>query len=682
MKKIILAASGICFFIAACNNQPKEEATQAEKQYKGVETANMDPTVSPCIDFYQYANGAWLTNNPIPETESRWGSFHEVRDRNNDILKKILEDATNNADAAQGSNTQKIGDFYFCAMDSAKLNADGITPLRNEFDIIANIKNTDDLITAIAHYHSQGIWPLFKIDIDQDAKQSTQYTTYFGQGGLGLPDRDYYLRDDAKSTQIRVDYNTLVTKMFELLGELPEDASENAKTVIEIETQLAKASMTRVETRDIENIYNKRTAEEFKTATPNINWNAYFDKTGINISEMVVNQPLFFEEINTMVNSTTLNDWKTYLNWYLINSTANKLSSDFENQSFWFYSTILRGIPKIQPRWKRVLKAANSSLGQIIGQEFVRTAFSEESKQRVNEMVDNLFAEFGDRIKTLDWMSEETQKQAQKKLSTVTRKMGYPDKWLDYSSLEINRDSYVTNWLQCNKFEFKRQVNKLGQPIDENEWHMPPQTVNAYYNPLMNEIAFPAGILQPPFFNPEADDAVNYGSMGAVIGHEFTHGFDDQGSKFDSEGNVNNWWTDQDKENFMEKAQLIVEQFNNYEALDSLFVNGQLTLGENIADLGGVSISFAAYQRSLEGKEQQAIDGFTPEQRFFIAYGQVWKNNYRPEALRQLVLTNPHSPSHFRVIGPLSNFPAFHEAFGCSEGEPMVRADSTRAKIW
>lgn len=678
MKKTSLVY--LLFFAAVLFsfNPDKTKTKQA-----GIDVSAIDKSVAPCEDFYQYVNGTWLKNNPVPETETRWGSFNIVRDKNNALLHELLVKAMSTKQAAKGTNTQKLGDFFYCAMDSVKLNKEGFTPLSSELKKIQAAESTDDLLKIIAHHHKIGVGCLFGSGVDQDAKQNDRYAVYLGQGGLGLPDRDFYLMDDPRSSQLRTEYTGHLAKIFTLSGTEEKNSASAAGVVMNFETRLAKASMTNVELRYPEPQYNKMTYDSIKKLYPEIHWDVYFNSIGLtNLSEVIVTQPLFFKEVNAMMKEISLQDWKMYLHWHLVHAAASKLSADFENENFRFYGTLLTGQRKLKPRWERALNTINNSMGELLGQEYVKIAFSEESKRRVNEMVDNLLAAFEVRIKNLDWMSEATKKQALVKLSKVTRKMGYPDVWRDYTALNIERDSYVMNFFRGNEFEFNRIIARLGKPIDKKEWMMPPQTVNAYYNPLMNEIVFPAGILQPPFFNPEADDAVNYGSMGAVIGHELTHGFDDQGNQFDADGNLKNWWTEDDNKNFHAKAEKVVNQFNAYEALDSLYVNGKLTLGENIADLGGISISYDAYQKSLAGKERITIDGFTPEQRFFISYGQVWKSNSRPEATRQLVLTNPHSPEKFRVLGPLSNCPEFHKAFGCSGGNAMIRPEELKAKIW
>ncbi|HEX8516034.1 MAG TPA: M13 family metallopeptidase [Bacteroidia bacterium] len=668
--------------LASCGDAKKEETAAVKNT--GIDVSNIDSTVRPVDDFYQFVNGRWMKNNPIPETESRWGSFSELEVTNKNKLRTILEEAAADKNAKPGSNIQKIGDFYSVAMDSVKLNKDGISPLKEEFERIENIKNTDDLIRTVAHFHMIGAGPMFSGYIGQDPKISTEYVTQIFQGGISLPDRDYYTNSDERTVGIQKAYLAHVTKMFELLGDKPEAAAKAAKTVFDIEKGMAKVSMTKVELRDPEKQYNKKTSKELAELTPNLNWNVYFTELGMkDVSTVVVGQPEFYKALNSSLKSVPLNDWKTYMRWNLIDAMSSKLSDDLVNEHFNFYGKTLFGIPALKPRWKRSLEAVDASLGDALGQIFVERHFTETSKKRVSEMVDNLIAAYRVRIDSRDWMSAETKKAANLKLDKVIRKIGYPDKWKDYSTLDINRDSYVQNFMRASKYEFNEMTSKLGKPIDKTEWGMTPPTINAYYNPSMNEIVFPAGIMQPIFFNPDADDAVNYGIMGAVIGHELTHGFDDEGSQFDADGNLKNWWTEQDKANFKKKTDMVVKQFNDYIAIDSMHVNGELTLGENIADLGGLTISYYAFKKSLEGKPApEKIDGFTAEQRFFLAWAQGWRGNMRPEFLRNLVQTNPHSPGNFRGNGPLTNMQEFYDAFGVKEGDKMYRPKAERAEIW
>lgn len=658
--------------------------TDPDIKQPGIDTNNFDKSVSPNENFYLFVNGNWAKNNPIPASESSWGSFREIASANQTKLKVILDEAAANKTAVQGSNTQKIGDFYSMAMDSVKLNKEGAKPLASEFALINKVATTKDLLTVIAHLNEIGVYPIFNPGIDQDLKKSTEYITYLSQGGIGLPDRDYYTNTDERTLKIQTAYKKHIANIFKLLGDKPETLDKTANAIFDIETSLAKVSMTKVEQRNYEKQYNKMSLAGLTTLTPAVDWNTYFNLVGVKgIDSVIVTQPDFFKEVNKMLPTVSINDWKTYLRWNLINSTASKLSDDFVKEHFNFYGTTLVGTPSLKPRWKRSLEATDASLGEALGELFVKKYFTEASKKRVSEMVENLIAAYRVRIESRDWMSPETKKQAYAKLDKVIKKFGYPDKFKDYSTLAIKRDSYVQNYLRANTFAFNEVINKLGKPIDKTKWEMTPPTVNAYYNPAINEIVFPAGIMQPVFFNPDADDAVNYGSMGAIIGHELTHGFDDQGAGFDADGNLKNWWTTEDLANFKTKTNVLVKQFNDYVAIDDMHVKGELTLGENIADLGGLTIAYYALQKSLEGKPVPAkIDGYTPEQRFFIAWTQGWRINMRPEFLKNMVQTNPHSPGIFRGNGPLSNMQEFYDAFNVKEGDKMYRPKSERAEIW
>ena len=684
MKNILKISAFVSIAaLASCGGDSKKEET-SNVSNTGIDTKNIDSTAKPVDDFYQFVNGNWMKNNPVPESESRWGSFNELSDKNQAKLKTILEEAAADKAATAGSNKQKIGDFYSVANDSVKLNADGIAPLKDEFAAIENVKTNDDFVKAVAHLHAIGVGSVFGGYIGQDPKVSTEIITQLGQGGISLPDRDYYTNTDERTLGIQKAYIKHITNMFVLLGDKPEVAEKNAKVVFGIETNLAKASMTKIEMRDPEKQYNKKTVKELAELTPNFNWTMYFDANEIKgFTNVIVAQPDFFKAVNTAIKSVSINDWKTYLRWGLIDQTASKLSDNIVNEHFDFYGKTLLGIPALKPRWKRSLEATDASLGDALGQIFVEKHFTQESKDRVAEMVKNLIAAYRVRIASREWMSEETKKAANLKLDKVMLKLGYPDKWKDYSSLEIKRDSYVQNFLRANVYGFKQMVNKLGKPVDRTEWGMTPPTINAYYNPSMNEIVFPAGIMQPIFFNPDADDAVNYGAMGAIIGHELTHGFDDEGAQFDADGNLKNWWTEADKANFKKKTDMLVSQFNSYIAIDSMHVRGELTLGENIADLGGLTISYYAFKKSLEGKPApEKIDGYTAEQRYFMAWAQGWRGNMRPEYLKNMVQTNPHSPGNFRGNGPLSNMQEFYDAFGVKEGDKMYRPKAERAEIW
>jgi putative endopeptidase len=650
----------------------------------GIDIRNMDQTVKPTDDFYLFVNGNWIKNNPIPESESSWGSFKELHEKNTQRLRAILKEASADKSAQPGSNTQKIRDFYNTAMDSVKLNKERAAPLNAEFERISKIATTTDLMKEVAHLHTIGIQPMFVVFVDQDQKVSTEYITQLYQGGLGLPDRDYYTNNDDRTLGIQKAYLEHVENMFKLLGDKSAEAKKNAKTVFDIETNLAKASMTQIELRDPQSQYNKKTVQELNALAPELKMDVYFD--GINvkgISNVIVGQPKFFEELNKEMKTVSIADWKTYLRWNVIGQTANQLSDDFVNETFKFYGHTLVGIPALKARWKRALEAIDGGLGDALGQLFVKKYFTEDSKRRVNEMVDNLVAAYRIRINSREWMSDETKKQAQLKLDKIIRKLGYPDKWKDYSTLDIKTESYVGNVLRANNYAFQEMVNRLGKPVDKQLWGMTAPTINAYYNPTINEIVFPAGIMQPIFFNPDADDAVNYGSMGAVIGHELTHGFDDQGAQYDAEGNLKNWWTKEDLERFKAKTDLLVKQFDNYVAIEDVHVKGALTLGENIADLGGLTIAYYAYKKSLEGKPVlPKVDGFTAEQRFFISWAQSWRVNMRPAFLKNMIQTNPHSPGNFRANAAPSNMQEFYDAFGVKPGDKMYRSKEERAEIW
>ncbi len=650
----------------------------------GLDPANMDTKVDPNVDFYHYANGNWLKNNPIPGDYSRWGSFEQLAEENYKVLHEILENAANDKNAPEGSSVRKIGDFFYSGMDTVRINKAGVAPLAEDFQRINKIKNLSDFQNTVAYFHVIGVSNLFEFFADQDAKNSTMVIAQLYQGGLGLPDRDYYTNDDERSKEIRAEYVKHVTKMFELLGDDAASAEAYANTVMAIETRLAKASKTRLELRDPEGQYHKMTVSDLQKLTPDFNWTAYFTNIGLkDPGDIIVGQPDFFKEMGNMQKEVSLDNWKTYLRWHLIHNTANFLSSDFVNESFRFYGTFLSGRPRMQDRWKRVLRATNGSLGEALSQLYVAKVFPPEAKERAYHIVMNLKDALRERIKNLTWMSDETKQRALEKLDAFGVKIGYPDKWIDYSDVEISRDNYLQNVKNATVAAFDRDLKKIGEPVDRKEWHMLAQTVNAYYNPLMNEIVFPAAILQPPFFSKDADDAVNYGAMGAVIGHEMTHGFDDQGRKYSADGNLKDWWTQADAEKFNARAKMLAEQYDGYVVVDSAHVDGALTQGENIADLGGLTIAYTALQKALkENGNPGKIDGFTPAQRFFLSWAQIWRNNIRDKELLLRLKTDVHSPGSVRVNGPMANMPAFQQAFEGKPGSPMVRPDSLRIVIW
>ena len=649
----------------------------------GITIANIDPSVKPCEDFFHYASGNWLKNNPIPAAESRWGSFNELADRNNATLRTILSDAAKNAPkAAKGSNAQKVGDFYASAMDSAAIEAAGLKYLQPHLSRIAAIKDLGEMQRFLADPRAQAGSVWFNSGVGQDEKISTQYAVQFYQGGLSLPDRDYYLKDDARSKAIRAAYQAYQVNTFKMLGDDQATAERNAAAVTRIETRLAKASKSRVDLRDPYANYNKMTLAQADAAYPNLALPLTLKTNGLGAAkEIIVGQPEFLKEVSTMLKEEPIADQKQYLRFHLVTSLVPALPKAFGDESFRFAQT-LTGAKKQQPRWKRMLASTDRALGEAFGQIYVEKAFSPAAKARAKEMIENLRVAYADRIRTTDWMSEGTKKEALTKLNAFVVKIGYPDKWKDYSKLSISRDSYLNNLLAARVWANQDEISKFGKPIDRNEWGMTPPTVNAYYNPPMNEIVFPAGILQPPFYDPKADDAVNYGGIGAVIGHEMTHGFDDQGRQYDSKGNLRDWWTKEDADKFNAKAAVVGKQYDAFMPLDSVHVNGKLTMGENLADLGGLTIAYAAFMKTPQAKAGQLIDGFTPQQRFFLGYAQIWRNNSRPEALRQQVQTDPHSPAQFRTNGPLMNMPEFFQAFGCQDGNKMMRPSADRSKIW
>ena len=647
----------------------------------GFDTANLDKTCKPCDDFYRFAMGGWMNSNPIPPEYPSWGTFAQLADKNQQNLKQILEAAAA-AQAAPGSNEQKIGDFYASCMDTTAIDSAGIKPLEPDLGRIAAIKNLADLQAEAERLHSRRIGALFRFGSNQDAKDSTRVIGGAFQGGLGLPEREYYLKSDDKSKQLREAYTKHVAKMFELLGDPADQSDAQAAVILKIETVLATASMKNTDLRDPDKTYHKMTLATLKTLTPNFSWEAYFRSAGLpELKEINVGQPDFFKALDAQLAATPIDDWKIYLRWHLVHSAAPGLPEKFVAEDFDFNGKTLTGAKEIQPRWKRCVQATDRSLGEALGQVYVQKHFPPEAKARAREMVRNLIAALHDDLQTLPWMGPDTRAQATAKLQAFGVKIGYTDKWRDYSALKIDRRSYAENQMRSAEFDVARVLEKIGKPVDRTEWGMTPPTVNAYNSSSMNEIVFPAGIMQPPFYDPKADDAVNYGGIGAVIGHEITHGFDDHGSKFDLNGNLKDWWSADDLKNFKERAACVSDQFDGYVVDGDLHENGKLVLGESIADLGGLAIAYAAYEKSLVGKPRPSDkDGFTPEQRLFLGWAQVWGANQRIEYARLMANTNPHPLSKFRANGPLSNMAEFAKAFGCKKGEPMVREQT--CKIW
>lgn len=647
----------------------------------GLNLAHIDSSVSPKNDIYRFANGKWLATQQIPASDGSWGSFNEINERNVANLKSLLQTVAKETQAKPGSNIQKLRDFYNTGLDSIKIEKLGLTPIKADLSAIDAIKTADDIVIVSAMLNKKGVGGMLGFYIYSDFKNSNENTCYLAQSGMGLPDKDFYFEPAYEG--IKKEYEQHVKRMFECVGDQTKSAESNAKIVMKIETELAKNSMNAVEQRDPQKQYNPFSIEELKKVTSQVNWDMYFKTIGISTPTLiVVNQPKFYEGLNPLMKSITVNEWKVFLKWKLLAESAPYLSSKFVNESFKFNGSVLAGKKQMKPRYKRVQAATDEALGEALGQLYVEKYFNYDSKVRVNVMVDNLIAAYRDRIDSRDWMSAETKAAAHKKLDKTIKKLGFPDTWIDYNALTIGTESYWKNVSNGKAFQYQRMLNKIGKPVDRMEWGMTPPTVNAYYNPTSNEIAFPAGIMQVPFFDPKADDAFNYGVMGSIIGHELTHGFDDQGSQFDADGNLKMWWTETDYKNFTDKTKLIIEQFNNYVAIDSTRVNGELTQGENIADLGGITMAYYAYKKSLNGKPSPVIDGFTGEQRFFLSWAQGWKVLMRDAYLKQMIATNPHSPGNFRAVGPLSNMPEFYEAFGVKEGDGMYRPSDKRVNIW
>jgi putative endopeptidase len=652
-----------------------------KKKKKFIDPVNMDLTVRPGDNFYLYANGAWVKNNPVPPSKTRWGSFDELREESLRRLRVLLDEAA--ANASKDAQSQKIGDFYTSGMDSAALEGLGYQPIQADLDRIAGLSSLDGMFDEMAYERVHGISSgLLGFGIGPDRKNVSQYIPQVGQGGTTLPDRDYYLKNDARSTGIRVAYAKHLNNMFRLIGRTDAEAARAADAVQRIEKALAKAQLSRVELRDPYKTYNKFAWKDLSATTPAIDWKALAEKMQVrNADSLVVTNPAFLKSVDLLLTAVSLDDWKAYMQWNLLRSSAPFLSNAFVQESFTF-NKVLTGQKEQTPRWQRVSGLIDGNLGDLLGQLYVAKHFSAAAKQRMQELVNNLQQTFGERIKRVDWMSEETKQKAQEKLSAFLKKIGYPDKWKDYSSITIKKNDLLGNVRSCNVYAFSENVSQLGKPVDKTKWTMTPPTINAYYNPSNNEIVFPAGILQFPFFDFDADDAINYGGIGAVIGHEMTHGFDDQGRQFAADGNLKDWWTKADADKFKTRADEVVAQYNGFTVLDTMHLNGRLTLGENLADLGGLSIAYEAFTKTAQFKEGKKIDGFTPAQRFFLNWAQVWRSNTLPETSAQLVLTDPHSPGMYRANAPLTNLDAWYEAFDVKEGDKMYKPADKRTRIW
>jgi predicted metalloendopeptidase len=657
-------------------------ADTAVAQPKSFDLGAMDRTADPCEDFYQFACGNWRKNNPIPSDQSRWGRFNELAEYNRQILHQILEKASAN-DPKRSPVMQKVGDMYESCMDESAVNARGAKPLSPELKRIAAIRTKDQLIDTIAYLQSIGVPALFGFGAQPDLHNASTQVANVAQGGLGLPDRDYYLAQDPKSQETREKYVEHVTNMLVLLGDKPEAAKSEAQAVLALETKLAEATMERVKMRDPKNRDHKMTVKELSGIAPNFQFARFFTDTGApSFSEINVVPPDFFQKTNALIDSVSLADWKTYLRWHAVRAAAPLLSQAFVEENFSFQGKYLNGAKEIQARWKRCVQLTDGSLGEALGQPYVQETFGADGKQRMLRMVNALEAALGDDIREIDWMTPETKKQAEAKLQAISNKIGYPDQWRDYSTVVIKRGDLLGDAQRARAFEVKRNLSKIGQPLDKKEWGMTPPTVNAYYNPPQNNINFPAGILQPPFFDKNVDDAVNFGGIGVVIGHELTHGFDDQGSKYNGDGNFTNWWTDADRQEFEKRTTCVADEYHSFIAVDDLHLDGRLTLGENTADNGGIHIALMAMHKAAQqdASINQTKEGFTADQRFFIGFAQVWCENHTPESARLLAKTDPHSPGQYRVIGTVQNDTDFAKAFNCKPGSKMISANACH--VW
>jgi len=664
---------------------------------KFIDPANMDLTVKPGDNFYLYANGAWVKKTPIPASKTRWGSFDALAEESSQALKGLLEEAARdpkgNTDAEdykrKGAQStldlmKRVGDYYASSMDSVAIEKLGYKPIKPYLDAITALSSKAQVLKYANSLRAQSISsPFYRIGVGQDAKDVTKYIIGIGQGGTTLPDRDYYLKTDARSQKIREDYIAYITKLFSLTGETNVNAMAKAVTIMQLETAMAQAQMSRVEMRDPNKLYNKFSIDGLTAKTPNLNWATILPELGYKVKQDSVNvsTPKFMVFLDSLLNRVSLDDWKTYLKWGVLKDAAPFLSSAFVDANF-AYNQSLNGQKEQTPRWQRMSGLIDRQLGDLLGQLYVDRYFNQAAKARMLELVNNLQSTFSSRIKKLDWMSEVTKQRALGKLNAFVKKIGFPDKWKNYEGIEIKRNDFYGNLQRCSQWQYNDNVSRLGKPIDKTEWGMTPPTVNAYYSPQKNEIVFPAGILRFPFFDFEADDAINYGGIGAVIGHEMTHGFDDQGRQFDADGNLQDWWTKTDADEFKKRADEVVQQYNGYTVLDTLHVNGKLTLGENLADLGGLNIAYEAFKNTKQGQSSEKIDGFTPDQRFFLNWAQVWRSNILPEAAAQRIVTDSHSPGMHRANGPLTNIDAFYKAFDVKFGDKMYKAPEQRTKIW
>lgn len=681
MKKLLLTCACAAFLAACDQGGVSEQVAEPVALASGIDATGFDTNVRPQDDFFQYVNGGWIANTEIPPDQIRWGSFNILRDEADAAQRAIIEELGARTDLVAGSEEQKIGDLYASLMDEEHINALGAEPLAPYFAAIDAIGSSSELVQYWAEMRKFGIGMPFLMFVNGDSADSTKYAVYLTQSGLGLPNRNYYLQDNEKFNQVRAAYPGYIAQLLELAGF--DNAADRAAAIYDLEMKIATAHWTPEDNRDATKTNNRYAVADLESVSGAVDWGAFLAAADIaDSADLFVRQPSYIEKLGGIIDETPLEVWKDYMRFHLIDSAADWLSQPFFDANFEFFGKLVNGQQEPRPRWKRSVGAVNGSIGEAVGKVYVARHFPPEAKARMQDLVGNLLEAFRVSIDGLDWMSEETKAKAQEKRGKFMTKIGYTDKWKDYSDLEISRDDALGNLARAARWDYQQDIDKLGGPVDRTEWFMTPQTVNAYHNPRMNEIVFPAAILQPPFFNMEADDAVNYGAIGAVIGHEIGHAFDDQGRKTDSDGNLNDWWTSEDATAFEAKAAALVGQYNGFEVLPDLFVNGQLTLGENIGDLTGVYIGYLAYQMSLDGKEAPVIDGLTGDQRFFMGYGQIWRAKAREEFLYRQVATDPHSPSPFRGNGPLRNFEAFYKAFDVHEGDGMWLPPEERVQIW
>ncbi|WP_372628102.1 M13 family metallopeptidase [Arsukibacterium sp.] len=689
MNKVSALALGVALSLglAACSSKPlvtditQPQAEQAAPVLSsGINPANMDSSVAPQQDFFRYVNGNWLTSTDIPADKARWGSFDELRENAEKQVLAIIQELAASSHEP-GSDSQKMADLYRSFLDAELINVLGLNPLRGDIAKIENLTNHAQLSQYWGENQRYRFGTPLAVYVGQDQRQSDQYITGASQAGLGMPDRDYYIKDDERSKVLLAQYGAFIETLWQLAGW--DNAAQAAENILAIETSLAKAQWSRIQNRDRNATYNKLTKAELAALAPGFDWATFLTAADLNdIEHIVVRQPSYFQAFAKIQAEVPLAQWQQYLKFHLLRANANNLSEPFVNASFDFYGRVLSGLQEQRSREKRAVSTVESNLGFMVGKEYVARHFQPEAKARMDEMIENLRLAFKEAIDDLEWMSPQTKVEAQAKLAKFNTKIGYPDVWRDYQCLTIAANDLIGNLRRSAQCEYQRMVNRLGQPVNRDEWGMTPQTVNAYYSSTMNEIVFPAAILQPPFFNVDADDAVNYGAIGGVIGHEFTHGFDDQGRRSDGEGNLRDWWIPEDESQFRERAQRMIDQYSNFNPIDDLRLQGALGLGENIADLGGLTVSYRAYQNATKDQPAEVIDGFTPEQRFFMGWAQVWRIKFRDEALRQQVITGPHSPGMYRVLGVLSNMPEFYQAFDVKPGDAMYREEDVRVKIW